>query len=328
MKTKDLVYVGIIAYLAYLLMKKKPLATTTTTQDAPLTGSTPNSANLPSGGLNLGQNMDLPNLTPTAPNGMSTEVALNSSNVTPLIKDTNEPTQVFGNYNLPPAYGASTITSNPLNIVTTTPYPTASTTEYPTASTIEYPTASTTVVPVSNIRDFESVGIVPVRSGTSIIAEPFTNSTSNPLILEVPIQDDSYIYNPPTSQLGYASPTRQETVMMIEEVAPVKSGSSIITQPTFEIRQAKSLPTQEPILGVAKTIIAEPVKDQIISQCGNSFSIPNDDKESSYTNYWFDGTTYFVQTTSPLMKTVASQISKDLFVEGCQKFLSYKLQNS
>jgi hypothetical protein len=128
--------------------------------------------------------------------------------------------------------------------------------------------------------------------------------------------------------LGYASPTRQETVMMIEEVAPVKSGSSIITQPTFEIRQAKSLPTQEPILGVAKTIIAEPVKDQIISQCGNSFPIPNDDKESSYTNYWFDGTTYFVQTTSPLMKTVASQISKDLFVEGCQKFLSYKLQNS
>jgi hypothetical protein len=324
MKTKDLVYVGIIAYLAYLLMKKKPLATTTTTtQDAPLTGSTPNSANLPSGGLNLGQNMDLPNLTPTAPNGMSTEVALNSSNVTPLIKDINEPTQVFGNYNLPPAYGASTITSNPLNTVTTTPYPTASTTEYPTAST--------TVVPVSNIRDFESVGIIPrpVRSATSIIAEPFSsNTTSNPLLLEVPIQDDSYIYNTPTSQLGYASPIRQENVMMIEEVAPVKSGGSIITQPTFETRVAKSLPTQEPILGIAKTIIAEPVKDQIISQCGNSFSIPNNDKEGSYTNYWFDGITYFVQTTSPLMKTVASQISKDLFVEGCQKFLSYKLQNS
>jgi hypothetical protein len=321
MKTKDLFYVGLIGYLAYLLIKKKPESQLN--QGTSITGSTPKSAEMPKGGLTLGQNMDLPNLTPTAPNGMSTEVALNSSNVTPLIKDINEPTQVFGNYNLPPAYGASTITSNPLNTVTTTPYPTASTTEYPTAST--------TVVPVSNIRDFESVGIIPrpVRSATSIIAEPFSsNTTSNPLLLEVPIQDDSYIYNTPTSQLGYASPIRQENVMMIEEVAPVKSGGSIITQPTFETRVAKSLPTQEPILGIAKTIIAEPVKDQIISQCGNSFSIPNNDKEGSYTNYWFDGTTYFVQTTSPLMKTVASQISKDLFVEGCQKFLSYKLQNS
>ena len=320
MKTKDLVYVGIIAYLAYLLMKKKPL--TQPTQDTSLTGSTPNSANLPSGGLNLGQNMDLPNLTPTAPNGLSTEVALNSSNVTPLIKDDSEPTQVFGNYNLPPAYGMSTISTNPLNIVTTTPYP--------TASTSPYPTATTTVSPLGLTSDFESVGIIPrpVKSGTSIIADPFSsNTTSNPLLLEVP-QDDFPIYNVPTNQLGYASPIRQETVMMIEEVAPVKSGGSIITQPTFEVRQTKSLPNQEPILGVAKTIIPEPVKDQIISQCGNSFSIPNNDKESSYTNYWFDGTTYFMQTTSPLMKTVASQISKDLFVEGCQKFQGYKLQNS
>ena len=305
MKTKDLVYVGIIAYLAYLLMKKKPLATTTTTQDAPLTGSTPNSANLPSGGLNLGQNMDLPNLTPTAPNGMSTEVALNSSNVTPLIKDDNEPTQVFGSYNLPPAYGASTITSNPIDTVATATYPTASTTEYPTAST--------TVVPVSNVRDFESVGIMPrpVKSATSIIAEP------NLLLLDAPSQESLPIYNSPrpiqSAVSIIAEPIRQETAIMAEEVLPVKSGGSMITQPTFEAR---------------KTIIAEPVKDQIISECGNSFSIPNNDREGSYTNYWFDGSTYFMQTTSPLMKTVASKISKDLFVEGCKKYQSFKLQNS
>ena len=110
-----------------------------------------------------------------------------------------------------------------------------------------------------------------------------------------------------------SEPIRRETAIMNEEVLPVKSGGSIIKQPIFEER---------------KTIIAEPVKDQIISECGNSFSIPNDDKEGSYTNYWFDGNTYFMQTTSPLMKTIASKISKDLFVEGCKKYQNYKLKNS
>jgi hypothetical protein len=74
--------------------------------------------------------------------------------------------------------------------------------------------------------------------------------------------------------------------------------------------------------------LPEPIKDQLISQCGNSFSIPNNDKEGSYTNYWFDGTFYYMQTTSPLMSTVASKISKDLFLDGCKRFQLFKMQRT
>jgi hypothetical protein len=262
MKTKDIVYVGIIAFLAYLLLKKKPL-----TQDGTTTVNNPPVGNSTNGGLNLGSNMDLPNLTPTPANGLSTEVALNNSNVTPLIKDDNEPTQIFGSYNLPTPYTSSSIISpNPIDVlpVTTTPYPSASTTPQPIASTSPYPTASTI--------EFETVGNPMTTSGTSVITEP--------------------IYNSPRPK------------------------------PTND------LPIEEPILGSANTIIPESVKEQLISQCGNSFSIPNNDKEGSYTNYWFDGETYFIQTTSPFMKTVATKITKDLFVDGCKKLQSYQLQNN
>jgi uncharacterized protein YodC (DUF2158 family) len=164
--------------------------------------------------------MDLPNLTPTPQDGMSTESALNSSNINPLNKDDNEPTQIFGSQ-LPPELqnlGTSTISSNPLNI-TPTPTPTPTPTSTPT---------------------------------------PQPNSTS--------------------------------------------------------------------VAGAGQTpkVVGEEV---LMSECGNTFSIPNNDREGSYTNYWFDGENFYMQTTSPLIKTIANKISKDLFLEGCEKFKQYKANN-
>jgi hypothetical protein len=261
MKTKDLVYIGVISVLAYLLLKRK--SSTRLSANTSSSGNTSTSGNASNGGLNLGQNMDLPNLTPTAENGLSTEDALNSSNVNPLVKDDNEPTQVFGSYNLPTPYGVSVINPNPINIVpvATTNVPVASTTPYPTASTTPYATASTI--------EFETVGTTTI---------PNTTSTT----------------------------------------------SSNIPKPT--VVEQVPLPIYAPI--PPKLIVAEPVKDELISQCGNSFSIPNNDKEGSYTNYWFDGETYFMQTTSPFMKTVATKITKDSFVDGCKKLQSYQLKNN
>jgi hypothetical protein len=262
MKTKDLVYIGVISVLAYLLLKRK--SSTQLSANTSNSGNTSTSGNASNGGLNLGSNMDLPNLTPTPENGLSTEVALNNSNVTPLVKDDNEPTQVFGSYNLPTPYtGGSIISPSPIDVlpVTTMPYPNASTTTQPIVSTSAYPTASTI--------EFETVGTTTI---------PNTTSTT----------------------------------------------SSNIPKPT--VVEQVPLPIYAPI--PPKLIVAEPVKDELISQCGNSFSIPNNDKEGSYTNYWFDGETYFMQTTSPFMKTVATKITKDSFVDGCKKLQSYQLKNN
>jgi len=261
------------------LLKNKPL-----TLNTALTGSTPNSSNLPSGGLNLGQNMDLPNLTPTPPNGMSTELALNTSNVSPLIKDENEPTQIFGGQLPYPLqqYSASNINPNPIDVIVPAPIdviapaPIDVTAPAPTDTITTSPTASTTVTPLGLTPDFIDVGTLP-------------------------------------------TPINATTVL---------SGSSLINEPVFDLSPIKNLTTQESILGSPNTILPEPIKDQLISQCGNSFSIPNNDKEGSYTNYWFDGTFYYMQTTSPLMSTVASKISKDLFLDGCKRFQLFKMQRT
>ena len=90
METKDLFYIGAIAYLAYLLSKRNTLINNA------LKRNSLDPSGLKNGGLNLGQNMDLPNLTPTPEDGMSTEESLNQGNISPLIKEDNEPTQIFG----------------------------------------------------------------------------------------------------------------------------------------------------------------------------------------------------------------------------------------
>jgi hypothetical protein len=278
MKTKDLVYIGIIGYLAYLLLNKKSknqeteTSTTTSPNETPNNTSATTFGNGGNGGLNLGSNMDLPNLTPTSSNGLSTEVALNSSNVTPIIKDDNLPTQIFGNVNLPAPYmGSSVIDTNPLDVV---------------------PATSTTV-------------------SETIINEPIRN----PVV--APIKNTSTFISK-----EIAEPNMQ-TIQ-----TPIPIGASVVSEPVFPIKTINAkLITTEPILG--KSIpLTKDVSDEMISECGNSFSIPNNDKEGSYTNFWFDGKEYYTQTTSPLIKTIPTKISKLAYVEGCKKLQLFKLQNS
>ena len=271
MKDNDLIYIGIIGVLAYFLFKKNTkteVATTTTTD--PNANPVGNASN---GGLNLPSNMDLPNLTATPADGLPTEVALNSSNVCPIVKDENFPMQVYGEISLPPAYtSTSVVNPNPVDVV-----PTASTTTYPTASTTTYPTASTPTVSdtrtvytdvVTNIGELPSP--IPANTGTSIIQEPIT---------------------------------------------PIKNiEAEIVTETPAPISQPKS----------------DNEVNDIIAKCGNSFSIPNNDREGSYTNFWYDGRDFYTQTTSPLMRTIAVKINGNIYLEACKKFqlLQFKYQNN
>lgn len=258
MKTKDLVYIGIIGYLAYLLLRKKPTSNSLSTTDN----------EIPNGGLNLGTNMDLPNLTPIAPNGLSTEVALNSSNINPIIKNDNEPTQIFGNINLPTPYSSvSVVTPNPIDVVpvaetSTSSVSTTSTSSVPTASTSSAPTTSTSSEPTA------STNPMPISSVGSIIDEPF----------------------------------KANQIIKGELVTDTPEKAEILPLGDFDIEDS-------------------------LLDCPNSFSIPNADKENSYTNYWFDGTNYYIQTTSPLIKTIPTKISKLAYAEGCKKLQLFQTQN-
>ena len=264
MKTKDLVYIGVIGILAYLLLKKKSIPATT--QDTTTNGNNPPMGNSTNGGLNLGQNMDLPNLTPTSPNGMSTETALNSSNITPLVKDDSEPTQVFGAI-LPPELqqsgSTSNINTNPIDVVNNQSDTSSNNNDEPTQVFGNYD--------------------LPTPYGTSTI-------NSNPLDV---------------------IPTSTNTTSTSNSSASTSPRPQVSTTPRAEVE-----------------VFTEPMKDTLISECGNSFSIPNNDKEGSYTNYWFDGINFYMQTTSPYIKTIPNKITKDLFFEGCKKLKAYKQQNT
>ena len=254
MKTKDLVYIGIIGYLAYLLLKKKPNLKGSGSTNS----NTPPVGNATNGGLTLGSNMDLPNLTPTAPDGLPTEVALSSSNVSPLIKDDKEPTQIFGGVSLPPPYlGSSVVNPNPVDVIS--------------------------------------------------ISEPNT-----PVIAPEPI----------TSVLAPTPIINPEILP-----TPISTGASLVAEPFFPIKTITAqLITNEPVLG-EPIKLSDDIKDEMILECGKSFSIPNNDREGSYTNYWVDGDTFYTQTTSPLIKTIPTKISKEAFIEGCKKFQLVKMQN-
>jgi hypothetical protein len=261
MKDNDLIYIGIIGVLVYFLFKKENTVQVDKATD-PNANPVGNASN---GGLNLPSNMDLPNLTATPADGLPTEVALNSSNVCPIVKDENFPTQVYGEVTLPPAYTSTSVVSpNPVDVV-----PTDSTTTYPTAST---PTVSDTRTVytdvVTNIGELPSP--IPANTGTSIIQEPMT---------------------------------------------PIKNiEAEIVTETPTPISQPKS----------------DGEANDIIAKCGNSFSIPNNDREGSYTNFWYDGRDFYTQTTSPLMRTIAVKINGNIYLEACKKFqlLQFKYQNN
>jgi hypothetical protein len=318
MKTKDLVYLGVVGVLAYLLLRKKPASkdlestTSTSSNDTPVGNST-------NGGLNLGSNMDLPNLTPTPADGLSTEVALSSSNVNPLIKEDNEPTQIFGGVTLPPPYmSTSVVNPNPVDVVP------ASTTSSPTASTTPTPNASTTVSEVMTTEPVGSVGTTstPTATGGTVISEPYFPIrtikedliTINPEVN--PIRDD-ITFSPP-----YMS-TPLDSVGT--NTNPTVTGGTVIAEPYFPIRTIKAeLVTNQPDMGQAIPIIDD-VTDEMILECGDSFSIANTDKEGSYSNFWFDGKEYYTQTTSPLIKSLPVKISKQIYADACKKLQALKM---
>jgi len=255
MKTKDLVYLGVIGVLAYLLLRKKP--TTSGSEVTPTNSNDTPVGNSSNGGLNLGSNMDLPSLTPTPADGLSTEVALSSSNITPLIKEDNEPTQIFGSVNLPTPYmSTSVVNPNPVDVIP--------------ASTTSTPTASTTVSEVMTTEPVGSVGTneMPTAMGESLIAEPYL---------------------------------------------PIKTIKA-------------QLVTNQPDMGEAIPILDD-VTDEMILECGDSFSIANTDKEGSYTNFWFDGKEYYTQTTSPLIKSIPVKITKKIYADACKKLQELKMNN-
>jgi hypothetical protein len=105
---------------------------------------------------------------------------------------------------------------------------------------------------------------------------------------------------------------------------PKPVGSSIIEEPILTVKVIKAqVSTTLPIMNEPE--IVEEVNN-IVSKCGNSFSLPNNDKEGSYTNYWVDGKDFYNQTTSPLIKTVPVKISYEAFIEGCKKYQMFQLQ--
>jgi hypothetical protein len=252
MKDKDLIYIGIIAYLGYLLLNKNKNNQTKVNNNK---NSQPGNAT--NGGLNLPLNMDLPNLTPTPQNGMSTEDALNGDNIVPLVRD-DIPTQIFGSYNLPTPYYGSIIT-NPIQ-----------------------------TQPIIANQTSPSLGI-----NTSVV---------NPVLDLVNPRDIDVIEN------------------------TIVSGVSTIADVVFPIKTASGE------ISTVSPVMTEPVDyaaiQQVVNECGKSFSIPNNDKEGSYTNYWYDGRDYYTQTTSPLIRTIPVKISYEIFVEGCKKYKMFQLQYS
>ena len=163
MKTKDLFYIGAIGFLGYLFLRKKRASDISNALPSSSNG-TPvgNSTN---GGLNLGSNMDLPNLTPTPVNGLSTEVALSSSNINPLIISSNEPAQIFGAIQLPPPYMSTSIVN---------PYPVDIVPALETLNTAT-PTISTAISEIMTAEPLVPVGstLTPIATGESTVIEPY-----------------------------------------------------------------------------------------------------------------------------------------------------------
>jgi hypothetical protein len=185
-------------------------------------------------------------------------------------------------------------------VASTTPAPTASTTTYPTASTTPVPAVSTTPVPATSTTVSETIVAEPIR---------------NPVV--APIKSTSTVL---------AQEIAEPNIRTIQ--TPTPTGASVVSEPVFPIKTIKAeLITNEPNLG-NPIPLSQDVSDEMILECGNSFSIPNNDKEGSYTNFWFDGKEYYTQTTSPLIKTIPTKISKLAYVEGCKKLQLFKLQNS
>lgn len=114
MKTKDLIYIGIIAFLSYILVKKNK-ALQSFQSDSTSTESTETKPQEQSSNTLPNSDSANSNQTPSIGSALPASV---SDSASPVIPSNNEPTQVFGSYNLPTPYtGSSNINPNPVDVV-------------------------------------------------------------------------------------------------------------------------------------------------------------------------------------------------------------------
>lgn len=127
-----------------------------------------------------------------------------------------------------------------------------------------------------------------------------------------------------TTPIPVVAPIKEvstEEILVMGGIKPIVKDTT--TPPVLDIPQVPIIPKPQPM---------DYPKDEVIeerrSECGNSFSVPNGDKEGSSTNFWFDGKFYYSQNTSPLVKLVRTQISETQFIEACKKLQTIKMQST
>jgi hypothetical protein len=127
-----------------------------------------------------------------------------------------------------------------------------------------------------------------------------------------------------TTPIPVVAPIKEvstEDVLVMGGIKPIVKDNSI--PQALDIPQTPIIPTTQP----TETPISI-IKDERRSECGNSFSVPNFDKEGSSTNYWFDGKFYYSQNTNPFIKLVRTKISESDFIIACEKLQSIKMSNT
>jgi len=342
MKDNDLLYLLIGGAVAYFLFTKKgtekSLQDMLPSQEDLADSNLPPMGNAGNGGLNLPPNMDLPSLTPTLPNSMTIEEALNSGNIFPIIKtpviiggvssltapsgETKPSTSVGGvsSIYVPPSSLDPTKTKT--EEMLTTPTIVGGTKDAPSltdslGSQSSLPSSSGTTTPTT-IGGVSAIFVPSPLDPTKIKTEEML--TTPTIVGGV---KDAPSLTADTLTMGSTSGTTTTTT---SPTTTVSSPSTGLTSPTA----SSSTSTLTSPLKTSTTTSTSGSGTNflnVVGQCGSSFSIPNNDKEGSYTNYWFDGKNFYTQTISPLIRTIAVKISSDAYMEGCKRLESFQNQS-
>jgi hypothetical protein len=130
-----------------------------------------------------------------------------------------------------------------------------------------------------------------------------------------------------TTPIPVVAPIKEvstEEILVMDGIKPIVKDT---TPQVLDIPQTPIIPTTQPT-EIPKDEVKEEIKGETRSECGNSFSIPNYDKEGASTSYWFDGKFYYSQNTNPFIKLVRTQISETQFREACKKLQTIKMQST
>jgi hypothetical protein len=188
MNTKDLVYIGLIFGVSYLLLSNQ--------QKKQSKKKVAAEGGFINGGLDQPTTMDLPNLTPNQ--GMATEDSLNQANITPI--GSNEPEQIFGlplPSGIQPLTGSSPVASASQPPVFSAPVP-PTTTSAPTLS----PTLTEDVKPITTKTQSVINNISPCGNSFSVRLNDKDNSIINYWY------DGNYYYQQTQSTLMRSVPVR------------------------------------------------------------------------------------------------------------------------